>query len=145
MFLLEPEGVTRPAHLPIPTFLWYPSTGQMVQLSRPRISPLHRLQRLRLLRHLLTPLTRCVLSRRVDFFHLDSYCFLRQPPADAVPAFREFVNTEKQRLTQKKQALFKSEMDKRMADLVKFSQSFKVGVHREYTSVSANVLCLLAE
>lgn len=49
-----------------------------------------------------------------------------KPPADAVPAFREFVNTEKQRLTQKKQALFKSEMDKRMADLVKFSQSFKL-------------------
>jgi len=36
------------------------------------------------------------------------------------------VTNEKQRLTQKKQALVKNEMDKRMADLVKFSQSFKV-------------------
>ena len=39
---------------------------------------------------------------------------------------REFVANEKQRLTEKRQALAKSEMDKRMADLVKFSQSFKV-------------------
>ena len=49
-----------------------------------------------------------------------------QPPADPLPAFRDFVTNEKQRLTQKRQALVKSEMDKRMADLVKFSQSFKV-------------------
>lgn len=47
-------------------------------------------------------------------------------PADAVPAFREFVSNEKQRLTQKRQALVKNEMDKRMAELVKFSQSFKL-------------------
>ena len=49
-----------------------------------------------------------------------------QPPADALPAFREFVTHEKQRLTQKRQALVKSERDKRMADLLKFSQNFKV-------------------
>ncbi|KAL0580956.1 poly(A)-binding protein binding protein [Marasmius crinis-equi] len=49
-----------------------------------------------------------------------------QPPADPLPAFRDFVTNEKQRLTQKRQALVKSEMDKRMADLVKFSQSFKL-------------------
>ncbi|KAG5644389.1 hypothetical protein DXG03_008617 [Asterophora parasitica] len=47
-------------------------------------------------------------------------------PADALPAFRDFVTNEKQRLTQKRQALVKSEMDKRMAELVKFSQSFKL-------------------
>ena len=49
-----------------------------------------------------------------------------QPPADALPAFREFVTHEKQRLTQKRQALVKSERDKRMAELLKFSQNFKV-------------------
>ncbi|KAG7089569.1 hypothetical protein E1B28_011239 [Marasmius oreades] len=49
-----------------------------------------------------------------------------KPPADPLPAFRDFVTNEKQRLTQKRQALVKSEMDKRMADLVKFSQSFKL-------------------
>ena len=49
-----------------------------------------------------------------------------QQPADALPAFRDFVTTEKQRLTQKKQALVKNDMEKRVADLVKFSQSFKV-------------------
>ncbi|KAJ8508803.1 hypothetical protein ONZ45_g8961 [Pleurotus djamor] len=49
-----------------------------------------------------------------------------QPPADPLPAFRDFVTNEKQRLTQKRQALVKSEMDKRMAELVKFSQSFKL-------------------
>jgi len=52
-----------------------------------------------------------------------------QPPADPLPAFRDFVTNEKQRLTQKRQALVKSEMDKRMAELVKFSQSFKVYFH----------------
>lgn len=51
-----------------------------------------------------------------------------QPPADPLPAFRDFVTNEKQRLNQKRQALVKSEMDKRMAELVKFSQSFKVCV-----------------
>ena len=43
-----------------------------------------------------------------------------------VGSFRDFVTNEKQRLTQRKQALAKSEMDKRKADLVKFSKSFKV-------------------
>ncbi|KAF5359437.1 hypothetical protein D9756_003474 [Leucocoprinus leucothites] len=47
-------------------------------------------------------------------------------PKDALPAFRDFVTTEKQRLTRKRQALVKSEMDKRMAELVKFSQNFKL-------------------
>ncbi|KIM84875.1 hypothetical protein PILCRDRAFT_779165 [Piloderma croceum F 1598] len=49
-----------------------------------------------------------------------------KPPADPVPAFRDFVTNEKQRLTQKKQALVKSEMDKRMAELKKFSLTFKL-------------------
>ncbi|OSX58862.1 hypothetical protein POSPLADRAFT_1067357 [Postia placenta MAD-698-R-SB12] len=49
-----------------------------------------------------------------------------QPAADAVPAFRSFVSNEKDRLLKKKQALMKNEMDKRMAELVKFSQSFKL-------------------
>ncbi|KAG9225037.1 hypothetical protein CCMSSC00406_0001812 [Pleurotus cornucopiae] len=49
-----------------------------------------------------------------------------KPPADPLPAFRDFVTNEKQRLTQKRQALVKNEMDKRMADLVKFSQNFKL-------------------
>ncbi|THH09159.1 hypothetical protein EW145_g2218 [Phellinidium pouzarii] len=50
----------------------------------------------------------------------------KQQPADALPAFRDFVTNERQRLTQKKQALVKNEMDKRVAELVKFSQSFKL-------------------
>jgi hypothetical protein len=45
-----------------------------------------------------------------------------------LPAFRDFVTNERQRLTQKKQALVKSEMDKRKAELLKFSQTFKVSV-----------------
>ena len=49
-----------------------------------------------------------------------------QPSADPVPAFRNFVSTEKDRLLRKKHALIKNEMDKRMAELVKFSQTFKV-------------------
>ena len=49
-----------------------------------------------------------------------------QSSADPLPAFRSFVTNEKDRLMKKKQALMKSEMDKRMAELVKFSQSFKV-------------------
>ncbi|KAF8526328.1 hypothetical protein BU17DRAFT_83163 [Hysterangium stoloniferum] len=47
-------------------------------------------------------------------------------PADVTATFRSFVAGEKQRLTQKKQAIVKSEMDKRMSELVKFSQSFKL-------------------
>lgn len=46
--------------------------------------------------------------------------------ADPVPAFRNFVSTERDRLLKKKQALMKNEMDKRMAELVKFSQTFKL-------------------
>lgn len=49
-----------------------------------------------------------------------------KPPADPLPAFRDFVTSEKQRLTEKRQALAKSEKDKRVAELVKFSQSFKL-------------------
>lgn len=49
-----------------------------------------------------------------------------QPANDPVTAFSDFVTNEKQRLQQKRQALVKSDMDKRMADLVKFSKSFKV-------------------
>ncbi|XP_006459522.1 hypothetical protein AGABI2DRAFT_201859 [Agaricus bisporus var. bisporus H97] len=48
------------------------------------------------------------------------------PAKDAPAAFRDFVTTEKQRLTRKRQALVKNDMDKRMAELVKFSQSFKL-------------------
>jgi hypothetical protein len=46
-----------------------------------------------------------------------------------VGSFREFVTNEKQRLAQKKQAIVKSEKEKRMAELVAFSQSFKVRSH----------------
>jgi PAB1-binding protein PBP1 len=51
---------------------------------------------------------------------------VNKPPADPLPAFRDFVTNERQRLTQKKQALVKSEMDKRKAELMKFSQTFKL-------------------
>lgn len=43
-----------------------------------------------------------------------------------MPAFRNWVSSEKERLTKKKQAIMKNEADKRLAELVKFSQSFKV-------------------
>ncbi|TFK47795.1 hypothetical protein OE88DRAFT_1738323 [Heliocybe sulcata] len=49
-----------------------------------------------------------------------------KPPADPLPAFRQFVTVEKERLTQKRQALVKNELDKRRAELLKFSQSFKL-------------------
>ncbi|KAJ7364010.1 hypothetical protein DFH08DRAFT_838071 [Mycena albidolilacea] len=49
-----------------------------------------------------------------------------KPANDPVTAFSDFVTNEKQRLQQKRQALVKSDMDKRMAELVKFSQSFKL-------------------
>jgi len=49
-----------------------------------------------------------------------------KPPADPLPAFIAFVTDERRRLTQKRQALVKSEMDKRMAELVKFSKDFKL-------------------
>ncbi|KZT00786.1 uncharacterized protein LAESUDRAFT_665282 [Laetiporus sulphureus 93-53] len=52
------------------------------------------------------------------------------PAAGAKPsaddAFREFVSSEKDRLMKRKQVLMKNEMDKRMAELVKFSKSFKL-------------------
>ncbi|KIJ62803.1 hypothetical protein HYDPIDRAFT_93541 [Hydnomerulius pinastri MD-312] len=51
---------------------------------------------------------------------------VNKPPADPLPAFRDFVTNERHRLTQKKQALVKSEMDKRKAELLKFSQTFKL-------------------
>jgi len=50
-----------------------------------------------------------------------------KPPADPLPAFRDFVVNEKQRLTQKRQALVRNEMDKKISELVKFGQSFKAG------------------
>lgn len=42
--------------------------------------------------------------------------------------FRDFVTNEKQRLTQKKQQLVKKDKDSRIADLLKFSQEFKVSL-----------------
>ncbi|KAH7884723.1 hypothetical protein F5I97DRAFT_1491510 [Phlebopus sp. FC_14] len=51
---------------------------------------------------------------------------VNKPPADPLPAFRDFVTNEKQRLTQRKQAIVKSDMDKRKAELLKFSQTFKL-------------------
>ncbi|KAK7033100.1 LsmAD domain-containing protein [Favolaschia claudopus] len=45
---------------------------------------------------------------------------------DPVTAFSDFVTNEKQRLQQKRQALVKNDMDKRISDLVKFSQNFKL-------------------
>ena len=50
-----------------------------------------------------------------------------QPQTEGLVAnFRDFVTNEKQRLAQRKQAMVKTEMDKRKADLLKFSKSFKV-------------------
>ncbi|KAJ6619738.1 hypothetical protein B0H10DRAFT_2024730 [Mycena sp. CBHHK59/15] len=49
-----------------------------------------------------------------------------KPTTDPVAAFSDFVTNEKQRLQQKRQALVKSDMDKRISDLVKFSRSFKL-------------------
>jgi hypothetical protein len=43
-----------------------------------------------------------------------------------VDDFRSFVKNEKTRLTEKRQALVKNDLDKRKAELLKFSQSFKV-------------------
>ena len=62
------------------------------------------------------------MSLRLVFFELTT----AQPADGLVGSFRDFVTNEKQRLTQRKQALAKSEMDKRKADLVKFSKTFKV-------------------
>ncbi|KAJ7227180.1 hypothetical protein GGX14DRAFT_418480 [Mycena pura] len=49
-----------------------------------------------------------------------------KPANDPVTAFSDFVTNEKQRLQQKRQALVKNDMDKRISDLVKFSQNFKL-------------------
>ncbi|PPQ95227.1 hypothetical protein CVT26_014918 [Gymnopilus dilepis] len=49
-----------------------------------------------------------------------------KPPADALPAFRDFVKDEKQRLTEKRQALQRGEREKRLADLKSWSQMFKL-------------------
>ncbi|KAG8823680.1 hypothetical protein FRC19_003342 [Serendipita sp. 401] len=43
-----------------------------------------------------------------------------------VANFRDFVTNEKQRLAQRKQAMVKTDMDKRKADLLKFSKNFKL-------------------
>ncbi|KAG8937247.1 hypothetical protein FRC03_010101 [Tulasnella sp. 419] len=43
-----------------------------------------------------------------------------------IASFREFVSTEKQKLVQKKQAIAKNEKDKRIADLIQFSATFKL-------------------
>ncbi|KAF8330112.1 LsmAD domain-containing protein, partial [Amanita rubescens] len=49
-----------------------------------------------------------------------------KPPVDPLPAFNDFVVNEKHRLTQKRQALVRSEMDKKTSELMKFGQSFKL-------------------
>ncbi|KAF8340359.1 uncharacterized protein EI90DRAFT_3150765 [Cantharellus anzutake] len=43
-----------------------------------------------------------------------------------VGAFRDFVDSERQRFVQKKQQIVKKEKDNRIADLLKFSQEFKL-------------------
>lgn len=61
---------------------------------------------------------------RTSFHHISSST---QPGGDnLVGTFRDFMATEKKRLEQKRQAIVKNEIDKRVADLVKFSQTFKV-------------------
>lgn len=66
-----------------------------------------------------------------------------KPAPDAPSAFRDFVTNEKQRLSQKRQALVKNDMEKKMADLKKFSATFKVswslGVRRDHEML--NGLC----
>ncbi|KAF8309923.1 hypothetical protein DL93DRAFT_2214946 [Clavulina sp. PMI_390] len=47
-------------------------------------------------------------------------------PKDLVDNFRDFVTSEKNRLVQKKQQIVKKEKDNRLADLLKFSQEFKL-------------------
>lgn len=63
---------------------------------------------------------------------------MEQPPSDLIPTFRDFVTNEKQRLTQKRQAIVKNEMDKRMSELIKFGRDFKVrSAIRSYSITSA--------
>ncbi|KAG8790457.1 hypothetical protein FRC17_008910, partial [Serendipita sp. 399] len=50
------------------------------------------------------------------------------PGEGLVANFRDFVTNEKQRLAQRKQAMVKTDMDKRKADLLKFSKNFKANL-----------------
>ncbi len=54
--------------------------------------------------------------------------------------FKQFVTGERERMVQKKQALFKKEKDGRLQDLLKFSQSFKLN-----TPVPADLIPILAK
>ena len=45
---------------------------------------------------------------------------------EIVGTFKQFVNTEKERLQQKKQAIFQKEMDGKVAELKKWGMNFKV-------------------
>ncbi|KAG8991672.1 hypothetical protein FRB94_012316 [Tulasnella sp. JGI-2019a] len=58
----------------------------------------------------------------------------------AVASFRDFVTTEKQRLVQKKQMIARTEKDKRLADLVKFSTTFKLN-----KPIPADLVTILAK
>lgn len=62
----------------------------------------------------------------------------KREPAPLHATFSKFVSTEKERLQQKREAVVKqaakTEKDSKLASLLEFSQSFKVGVCR---------LCLL--
>ncbi|CAG8493528.1 1861_t:CDS:10, partial [Scutellospora calospora] len=46
--------------------------------------------------------------------------------AQIVKAYRQFATSEKERLQQRKQAIFKKEMDGKMAELLKWGQNFKL-------------------
>ncbi|CAG8493176.1 3224_t:CDS:10, partial [Cetraspora pellucida] len=46
--------------------------------------------------------------------------------AQIVKTFRQFATSEKERLQQRKQAIFKKEMDGKMAELLKWGQNFKL-------------------
>ena len=55
----------------------------------------------------------------------------------ALSAFHEFVKSDRQRLEQKKKQMegkAKSEKDKRLKELVRFGQDFKVGSRAMYSS-----------
>ncbi|KAG8904527.1 hypothetical protein FRB99_001610 [Tulasnella sp. 403] len=60
--------------------------------------------------------------------------------AGVIASFRDFVTNEKQKLAQKKQAIAKSEMDKRLAELVKFSTNFKLN-----TPIPTDLVPILAK
>ncbi|KAI0784608.1 hypothetical protein C8Q75DRAFT_724367 [Abortiporus biennis] len=76
--------------------------------------------------HSAGPVPTSVTSPNVTKVRIGLYIRFTSPSADPVPAFRDFVSSERDRLMKKKQALMKSEMDKRMAELVKFSKNFKL-------------------